>query len=206
MPAAVLVVDDSMSARFALSRALEPHGVEITTAKDAEEALGTVRKSRFDLIFMDQVLPGMSGLEAVQKIRSLPPYAKTPIIMCSSNDDADFRQQARQCGANGLLPKPPQPAVLARLLDQHLRSPEQTPTPTPPTPTAEIENHDMNDDAKLQALDARIERLEQLLERVEKSVAQIDGRSAAIARIVAERAGRELANRLLRAVVSLKGQ
>ena len=63
----------------------------------------------------------------------------------------------------------------------------------------------MSDDAKLQAIDERLDRLEAMLQRLEQNVTQMDTRTRAVARAIADQAGRDLSNRLLRAVVTLKG-
>lgn len=213
--AEVLVVDDSMSARFALTRALQSYDLKIAQAKTAEEALDMVGQIHFDLIFMDHVLPGMNGLEAVEKIRQLEAYARTPIVMCTSNDSADYIEEARSRGATDVLSKPPQDPALQSIMANHLPPADSAPpaATAPATESADIpvstalpETSEMNDDAKLQALDERIERLEQLMGRLEDNIKRMDARTAAIAKAVADQAGRDLANRLLRAVITLKGK
>lgn len=222
MPQAeVLVVDDSMSARFALTRSLQSHDVNIVQAKNAEEALQTVNQSRFDMIFMDHVLPGMNGLEAVEKIRQLPQFADTPIIMCSSNDGQEYIDEAHARGASDVLAKPPQESALAAIMDKYLSAAPATEataeaavTEEPAAPVAEEpvrstelpETTEMSDNAQLQALDQRIERLEQMMSRLEENISKMDARTSAVAKVIADQAGRDLANRLLRAVITLKGK
>lgn len=232
MPKAdVLVVDDSMSARFALTRSLQPHGLNIEAAKSAEEALEVVSRTRFDMIFMDHVLPGMTGLDAAEKIRGMPEYADTPIIMCSSNEGEDYVQEAHRRGATDVIGKPPVDTDLNRVVEQYLKASAEEPatelatepdiaaapeleqasavemtTPAEPAaPAAFEEAPSMNEGDKMADLDARIDRIEKMLEKLEASVAQIQTHTEAVARSVADKAGRDLANRLLRAVVTLKG-
>ncbi len=197
-----LIVDDSMSARFALTRSLEPLGLKITSAKTAEEALEVAGNGRFDIIFMDHVLPGISGLDAVEQLRQTPQYASTPIIMCSSNDGEAYKTEALQRGANAVIGKPPEPSLLARVLKEQL---SQTDQPAAPAETP-LESAQVTDSEKLKALDERLDRLEAMLERLEQSVAQVHTRTQATARVIADLAGRDLANRVLRAVVALKGK
>ncbi len=226
MPQAdVLVVDDSMSARFALTRSLQPHGLNIETANSGEEALETVARSRYDLIFMDHVLPGITGLDAAEKIRAMPEFANTPIVMCSSNEGEDYVQEALRRGASDVIGKPPQEAALSRVVEKYLSTaaeaapamaaeasapapaaemPEETPAPTQPSP-AMTSAPDAGGDDRLAALDARIEKLEGMLVRLESSIAELNTKTETVARSIADQAGRDLANRLLRAVITLKG-
>ncbi len=214
-----------MSARFALTRSLQPHGLNIETANSGEEALETVGRSRYDLIFMDHVLPGITGLDAAEKIRAMPEFANTPIVMCSSNEGEDYVQEALRRGASEVIGKPPQDAALSRVIEKYLSTPTEAAPAAPeaaaPTPAIETpaespapaqEPADMPsptataaDDDRMAALDARIEKLEGMLERLEASVAQLNTKSEAMARSIADQAGRDLANRLLRAVITLKG-
>lgn len=206
-----LIVDDSVSARFALTRALEPFQLDLTAAKTGEEALETAAAGRFDVIFMDHVLPGLSGLDTVEKIRVINGYEYTPIIMCSSNDSPEYQQEAHQRGANAVLGKPPEPAALAQVMDELLKpvlaeaatAPAPT-SPEPPTPTVE-ESPAVSDTESLRAIDERIARLESMLQRLEQTVEALDAKSQAMAKAVADQAGRDLSNRLLRAVLTLKG-
>lgn len=200
----VLLVDDSLSARFTLTRSLEQHALKVHAAKSAEEGLQMLSQLRPAGIFMDHVLPGMDGLQAVEQIRQMDGFADIPIIMCSSNDDDAYRHEATARGANAVLHKPPDPEALRQLVQQHLYAP--TPVPEPAMLSPETRTEDATPDATLAALDARIERVEQLLERLESSINNLDTKTAAIARSVADQSGRELANRLLRAVITLKGR
>lgn len=198
----ILLVDDSLSARFTLSRALEKHQLKVQTAKSAEEALQMLEAFRPSAIFMDHVLPKMDGLTAIENLRSLAHFATTPMIMCTSNDNAEYRQEAMQRGASAVLQKPPDPAALSQIVNDLLLAAPPSPPPSEPTamdaPSPET--------ATLAALDARIERLEQLLARVESSLAELDSKTQAVAHTVADQAGKALANRLLRAVITLKGR
>jgi CheY-like chemotaxis protein len=197
-----LIVDDSMSARFALNRSLEPYALNISVAKTAEEALATVAETQFDLIFMDHVLPGMSGLEAVEAIRALDTYNGAPIVMCTSNDSAQYIQEALDRGATAVMRKPPDKDALAQVMRTCLTPNEEA----PPQASAPLETADMNESDKLKAVDERLDRLEAMLQRLEESVNQMDARTQAAARVIANHAGNALANRLFKAMMLLKGK
>ncbi|ORE87520.1 CheY-like receiver protein [Oceanococcus atlanticus] len=201
-----LIVDDSMSARFALSRSLEPHNMNIVQAKTGEEGVEVAAQATFDVIFMDHVLPGIDGLQAMEQIRNLPQYPSTPIIMCTSNDSQEYVDDALARGATDVLSKPPDSEALNQLLARHLSAPQSATAATPEQQAAPAaESPSMSDDAKLQAIDERLDRLEAMLQRLEQNVTQMDTRTRAVARAIADQAGRDLSNRLLRAVVTLKG-
>ena len=79
-----LIVDDSRSARVILSRMLEQHQMAVDTAESAEQALEYLGQNRPDVIFMDHLMPGMDGFQAVQAIKSDPQTATIPLMMYSS--------------------------------------------------------------------------------------------------------------------------
>lgn len=201
-----LIVDDSMSARFALNRSLQPHDMHITQAKTGEEGVNVASQQNLAVIFMDHVLPGIDGLQALEQIRQQPQHAHTPVIMCTSNDSDDYRQQALSRGAADVLTKPPDTQALQQLLDEHVFAAPAAPTePLSEPAAAAMPETDMNNQDHLHAIDQRLDRLEGMLERLETTVSQMDNRTKAVARAIADQAGRDLSNRLLRAVLTLKG-
>jgi CheY-like chemotaxis protein len=100
-----LVVDDSKSARVVLSRMLEKYGIEVDSADSAETALQYLLDHRPDVIFMDHLMPGMDGLQAVREIKANPELASIPIMMYTSQEGELYAGQARASGAVGVLPK-----------------------------------------------------------------------------------------------------
>jgi CheY-like chemotaxis protein len=113
-----LIVDDSRSARVILSRMLEQHGLAVDTAETAEQALEYLNQSRPDVIFMDHLMPGMDGFEAVQTIKGNPQTATIPLMMYTSQEGELYVSQARALGAMGVLPKTVRPADVSRVLYQ----------------------------------------------------------------------------------------
>ncbi|RFA33749.1 PleD family two-component system response regulator [Alkalilimnicola ehrlichii] len=96
-----LVVDDSPSARMLLKRQLERHDIVVDTAPSAEAALEYLLYQRPDAIFMDHMMPGMNGLEAVRRIKNDPATAMIPVIMYTSKEGEVYVGQARALGAIG---------------------------------------------------------------------------------------------------------
>jgi len=114
----ILLVDDSKSARYALRLQLQGHGIRVETTDAAESALERIRKAPPDAIFMDQTMPGMNGLEALDIVKSTPGTEHIPVVMCASNDDPDFIEQARRKDAFDVLAKPTTQERLADLLSR----------------------------------------------------------------------------------------
>ena len=109
-----LVVDDSKSARVILSRMLEKYDIEVDMAESAEQAIEYLRHDRPDAIFMDHLMPGMDGLQAVKTIKSNPQTAMIPIMMYTSQEGELYVGQARALGAMGVLPKQVRPVDVRR--------------------------------------------------------------------------------------------
>ena len=113
-----LVVDDSKSARVVLSRMLEKYGILVDSADSAEAALDYLKSRRPDVIFMDHLMPGMDGLQAVREIKATPDLAAIPIMMYTSQEGEIYAGQARASGAVGVLPKSIRPIDVTKALYQ----------------------------------------------------------------------------------------
>src|SRR6266851_1170130 len=111
-----LVVDDSKSARVILSRMLEKYDIEVDMAESAEQAIEYLKNNRPDAIFMDHLMPGMDGLQAVQAIKGNPQTAMIPIMMYTSQEGELYVGQARALGAMGVLPKQVRPVDVSKVL------------------------------------------------------------------------------------------
>src|SRR6202048_1422189 len=126
-----LIVDDSKTARLFLARALEKYDIDVDSAESAEAAIEYLSSNRPDVIFMDHLMPGMDGFQAVQAIRSDARFATIPIMMYTSQEGELYLGQARALGAVGVLPKQIKPTDVSKVLFQlHLvpdrRSSEQS--------------------------------------------------------------------------------
>jgi CheY-like chemotaxis protein len=126
-----LIVDDSKSARLFLARILEKYELDVDNAENAESAIEYLASHRPDVIFMDHMMPGMDGFQAVQAIKNNPRTATIPIMMYTSQEGELYLGQARALGAVGVLPKQIKQADVSKVLYQlHLvtdrRRAEQT--------------------------------------------------------------------------------
>src|SRR5579863_5162573 len=113
-----LVVDDSRSARAFLTRILERYELAVDGAESAEQAIEYLAHQRPDVIFMDHLMPGMDGFQAVQAIKDNPLTATIPILMYTSQEGELYLSQARALGAIGVLPKQTKHTDVAKVLEQ----------------------------------------------------------------------------------------
>ncbi|HEY4973674.1 MAG TPA: response regulator, partial [Steroidobacteraceae bacterium] len=113
-----LVVDDSKSARAFLTRILERYELSVDGVESAEQAIEYLTIQRPDVIFMDHLMPGMDGFQAVQAIKNNPRTATIPIMMYTSQEGELYLSQARALGAMGVLPKQIKPADVSKVLEQ----------------------------------------------------------------------------------------
>ena len=140
-----LIVDDSKSAQFVLGKLLKEHGLSVDTAESAEEALDYLIRKRPDAIFMDHLMPGMDGFQAVKAIKSNPNTATIPIMMYTSQQGEVYVGQARALGAVGVLPKQTKQVDVSNILKSLNLVPKgpsegvevmPPPKPKPPPPVA----------------------------------------------------------------------
>lgn len=103
MSARLLVVDDEEVIRQVLSRMMVPKGFEVRCASSAEEALALLEKEAFDVILLDNVLPGMTGLRALGEILA---RSRAPVVMMTGHFDPEFQKDARLLGASAFVAKP----------------------------------------------------------------------------------------------------
>lgn len=111
-----LIVDDSRTAREALRRMLEAHELRVDAAESAEKALEFLATHRPDVIFMDHMMPGMDGFQAVKAIKENPATATIPVLMYTSQSGELYVGQARALGAVGVLPKQIKPVEVQEVL------------------------------------------------------------------------------------------
>jgi DNA-binding response OmpR family regulator len=105
-PVNILVVDDEILSRRAVTYALEKANLKASSVEEPHVALGLVTETQFDLIFLDVQMPGMDGFELCTKIRALPNNKTTPIIFVTSLTDFKSRARSSLSGGNDLIAKP----------------------------------------------------------------------------------------------------
>ena len=117
MPARVLIVDDEATIVEVLTRHLEDRGYQVGAAASAEAALALLDQGPADVILLDNVLPGMTGMEALAQIRR---RSAAPVILMTGHFDEEFRRDARLLGAADILAKPFDVEAVAALLARAL--------------------------------------------------------------------------------------
>jgi len=117
--ATILVVDDNELNRDLLSRRLSKQGFHTPLANDAFEALEWLDENHCDLILLDIMMPGMSGIEMLEKVRQTRNASELPVIMATAKDTREDIVGALRAGANDYVTKPIDfPVVLARVNTQ----------------------------------------------------------------------------------------
>lgn len=101
-----LVVDDSPTIVAVLRKMLRQNGYEVSDAGDAEQGVALAAAQRPDIVFLDIVLPGMSGFEALRHLRREAATSDVPVIMISGNAQATEQFYVQRIGADDFLRKP----------------------------------------------------------------------------------------------------
>lgn len=105
-PSEVLVVDDEAISRRAVTYALEKAQLKSVSVDDPMKALDLLSQKKFDLVFLDVDMPHMNGFELCTKIRTLPAYAKTPVVFVTGLNDLENRANSTMSGGNDFIAKP----------------------------------------------------------------------------------------------------
>ena len=105
----ILVVDDDEGIRTLVQKYLNENNFLISTAENAEDASEKVKVIKFDLIILDIMMPGKSGLEFIQEHKK---KLDTPIILLTAKGESDERVEGLEIGADDYLPKPFEPKEL----------------------------------------------------------------------------------------------
>ena len=105
-PLAALVVDDSLTVRTQLQGALDRIGIKGALAQDGETALEAIKLKRFDIIFLDVIMPGIDGYALCRQIKSAPATRATPVVMLTSRSSPFDRARGALAGCDTYLTKP----------------------------------------------------------------------------------------------------
>ena len=116
----ILIVDDVDDNLEILGSLLTFDGYEVQTARNGEEALKRVQDSRPDLILMDVLMPGMSGFELCERLKSRDSTRDIPVIFVSSMSDIDSKVQGFKVGGVDYINKPYQHAEIVVRVNTHL--------------------------------------------------------------------------------------
>ena len=112
----LLVVDDNELNRDMLSRRLRRHGYDADVAVDGQAALDSIVRCEYDLVLLDIEMPGMTGLEVLERVRRTRSADDLPIVVVSARHGSESVVEALKLGANDYVTKPVDfPVALARI-------------------------------------------------------------------------------------------
>lgn len=188
----LLIVDDVRENREILRRRFERHGFRVTEAAGGAEALSLIGSEAFDLVLLDMMMPELSGLEVLERIRSKHSPGLLPVIMVTAKSQSEDIVEALNHGANDYITKPVDFSIaLARVITQLDRK------------RAEEKIHEMNKELSRanEALECRVaERTKDLVQVNQRLLSEMEQRErsqATIAHLAHHDALTGLGNRLL---------
>lgn len=115
----ILVVDDDQRIRDLIARYLYTSGFRVTTASDAESARSSMRGLSFDLVILDVMMPGETGLDFARKLRQVS--STVPICMLTAQADPEQRIEGLEAGVDDYMTKPFEPRELVLRIQNILR-------------------------------------------------------------------------------------
>ena len=119
----ILVVDDDDGIRLLVKKFLNENKFLVTTAVSAEDASEKIKLVKFDLIILDIMMPGKSGLEFIDENKK---NLETPIILLTAKGEANERVEGLEVGADDYLPKPFEPKELILRIKNILKNTKKT--------------------------------------------------------------------------------
>ena len=114
----ILTIDDSKTMRDMLLLTLTDAGFEVLQGVDGEDGLAVLGDQKVDVIITDINMPKMDGYEVIRQLRQDPRHKTTPIIVLTTESDADKRNIARSAGATGWMVKPFDPEGLIAIINK----------------------------------------------------------------------------------------
>jgi class 3 adenylate cyclase/signal transduction histidine kinase len=117
---AILVVDDILANRELLARRLSRDGHVVSTIDSGSGALRLLAATKFDLVLLDLMMPGMNGFEVLRQLKGNPALVHIPVIMISALDEIDSTVRCIEAGAEDYIPKPFDPVLLSARIDATL--------------------------------------------------------------------------------------
>lgn len=102
----ILAVDDSASIRQMVGFTLRNAGYEVVDAVDGKDGLAKAGMDKFDMIITDLNMPNLDGIGLIMGARQLPGYSFIPILMLTTESQAQKKDEGRKAGATGWIVKP----------------------------------------------------------------------------------------------------
>lgn len=114
----ILTVDDSSTMRQMITFTLKGAGFDVLEAGDGLEALEVAAGKKLALIVTDVNMPRMDGITLVQRLRALPEFKFTPILVLTTESDASMKMKGKEAGATGWIVKPFSPEKLLDVVNK----------------------------------------------------------------------------------------
>ncbi|MGH6674130.1 MAG: response regulator [Xanthobacteraceae bacterium] len=114
----ILTIDDSKTIRDMLMLILADAGFEVLQAVDGQDGLDVLEKENVDVVITDINMPRMDGYEVIRQMRSKSIYKSMPILVLTTESDAEKKNLARAAGATGWMVKPFDPDRLIATINK----------------------------------------------------------------------------------------
>ena len=112
MSKTILTADDSASVRQMVTFTLKNSGYEVIESIDGVDALQKLEGKKIDMVLTDLNMPNMNGIELIKAIRQIPEHKFVPIILLTTESQAEKKQEGKKAGATGWIVKPFKPEQL----------------------------------------------------------------------------------------------
>lgn len=157
-----LIIDDSSTARIILARLLQKADLVTKGAASAEEGFEMLQTESYDLIFLDHLLPGMNGFQALEQLKGNPETAHIPVFMYTSQNADKYLEDAKARGASGVISKQVDRDQLLAMIESILAGTEEEAPllKVPEASPAEISSPDPEGLALNRRLTGRLSTLE----------------------------------------------
>ena len=129
LPLRALVVDDSTTIRRLMDLTLSPLGIDVEFADRGEEALVQVQRNRYDIVFLDIMLPGIDGYRVCKQIKAEKNTRDIPVVMLTSKGTAFDKVRGLMAGTDVYLTKPLDRSQLIQALGKCLAAWQQPAVP-----------------------------------------------------------------------------
>ncbi|WP_130471400.1 response regulator [Candidatus Magnetaquicoccus inordinatus] len=120
MAKTIMTVDDSSSVRQMVGLTLKGEGYQVVEAVDGKDALTKVSGATIDMVITDLNMPNMDGITLIRELRKLPAFKFTPIVMLTTESQAERKQEGKDAGATGWIVKPFKPEQLIGVIKKVL--------------------------------------------------------------------------------------
>jgi sigma-B regulation protein RsbU (phosphoserine phosphatase) len=125
----ILIVDDDEGNLALLEVILDCGDYRLDLARDGNEALEAIARSRPDLMLLDGIMPGLDGFEVCRRVKAAPAWRDIVIVMISGLDESEGRDRAMQCGADDFVAKPVGIRDLKARVQEYLKRRTHAPMP-----------------------------------------------------------------------------